>query len=88
MIAVYEKYRDKGLVVIGVPVKDKQEATEKAMRDLGIHYPQVLDPSMELAERFNITGIPHIILFAPDGSVVAAGLRSAQIDEAVGKVLK
>ena len=88
VIAVYEKYRDKGLVVIGVPVNDKQEATEKAMCDLGIHYPQVLDPSMELAERFNIVGIPYIILFAPDGSVVAEGLRGAQIDEAVGKVLK
>ena len=88
VIAVYEKYRDKGLVVIGVPVNDKQEATEKAMRDLGIHYPQVLDPSQALAERFNITGIPHIILFAPDGSIVAAGLRGSQIDEAVGKVMK
>ena len=88
VIAVYEKYRDKGLVVIGVPVNDKQEATEKAMRDLGIHYPQVLDPSQALAERFNIAGIPHIILFAPDGSIVAAGLRGAQIDEAVGKVLQ
>lgn len=88
VIAVYEKYRDKGLVVIGVPVNDKQEATEKAMRDLGIHYPQVLDLSQALAERFNIVGIPYIILFAPDGSVVAAGLRGAQIEEAVGKVLK
>ena len=88
VIAVYEKYRDKGLVVVGVPVNDKQEATEKAMRDWGIHYPQVLDPSQALAERFNIVGIPYIILFAPDGSIVAAGLRGAQIDEAVGKVLQ
>lgn len=88
VIAVYEKYRDKGLVVVGVPVNDKQEATEKAMRDLGIHYPQVLDPSQALAERFNIVGIPYIILFAPDGSIVAAGLRGAQIEEAVGKVLQ
>ena len=88
VIAVFEKYRDKGLVVIGVPVNDKQEATEKAMRDLGIHYPQVLDPSQALAERFNIVGIPYIILFAPDGSIVEEGLRGAQIEEAVRKVLQ
>ena len=87
VIAVYEKYRDKGLVVVGVPVNDKQEATEKAMRDWGIHYPQVLDPSLALTDRFNIEGIPHIILFAPDGSIVAAGLRGAQIEEEVGMVL-
>ena len=87
VVAVFEKYRDKGLVVIGVPVNDKQEATEKAMRDLGIHYPQVLDPSMTLASRFGVEGIPYIILFAPDGSIVAQGLRGARIDEEVGKVL-
>ncbi len=87
VVAVFEKYRDKGLVVIGVPVNDKQEATEMALKNLGIHYPQVLDPSQALAERFNIVGIPYIILFAPDGSIVAQGLRGAQIDEAVGKVL-
>ena len=88
VIAVFEKYRDKGLVVIGVPVNDKREATEKALKDLGIHYPQVLDPSLALAERFNIVGIPYIILFAPDGSVVAEGLRGTQIEEAVAKVLQ
>ena len=88
VIAAYEKYRDKGLVVIGVPVNDKQEATEMALKNLGIHYPQVLDPSQALAERFNIVGIPYIILFAPDGSIVAEGLRGARIEEVVGKVLR
>ena len=88
VVAVFEKYRDKGLVVIGVPVNDKQEATEMALKNLGIHYPQVLDPSLALAERFNIVGIPYIILFAPDGSIVTAGMRDAQIDAAVRKVLQ
>jgi thiol-disulfide isomerase/thioredoxin len=88
VIAVYEKYRDMGLVVIGVPVNDKQEAMEMALKNLGIHYPQVLDPSQALVEMFNIVGIPYIILFAPDGSIVAAGLRGAQIEDAVAKVLQ
>ena len=88
VVAVYEKYRDKGLVVIGVPVNDMVDATKKAMQDLGIHYPQVLDPSLRLAEQFNIIGIPHIILFNPEGNIVAEGLREAQIEAAVSKVLK
>ena len=86
MVAVYEKYRDKGLVVIGVPVNDQLDATKKALVDLGIHYPQVLDPSLRLAEQFNIIGIPHIILFDPDGNIVAENLRGAQIEEVVSKV--
>ncbi|MBQ6087610.1 MAG: AhpC/TSA family protein [Bacteroidales bacterium] len=84
---VFEKYRDKGLVVIGVPVNDKKEATVKAMKELGIHYPQVLDPSQALAGKFGITGIPHIMLFSPDGIVLEEGLRGEGIEEAVKKVL-
>ena len=87
VVAVYEKYRDKGLIVIGVPVNDKLEATKKALKDLGIHYPQVLDPSLKVAEQFGITGIPHIILFDPEGNIIAEGLRGARIEEAVSKVL-
>lgn len=88
VVAAFEKYRDKGLVVIGIPVNDKQDATIKAMKDLGIHYPQIIDPSDALADKFDITGIPHIILFAPDGSIVARGLRGPALDAALSKVLK
>ena len=88
VVAVFDKYRDKGLVVIGVPVNDKLDATEQALKDLGIHYPQVLDPKAKLAERFHVTGIPHIILFDPEGNIVAEGLRENQIEEAIKKVLK
>ena len=87
MVAVFEKYRDKGLIVIGVPVNDKLDATKKALKDLGIHYPQVLDPSLRLAEQFGFVGIPHIILFDPEGNIIAEDLRGAQIEEAVSKVL-
>lgn len=88
VVAVYEKYRDKGLVVIGVPVNDLQDATEKAMKDLGIYYPQVLDPSLRLAEQFNVVGIPYILLFDPDGNIVATDLREAEIEAAVKKAMK
>ena len=87
VIAIFEKYRDKGLVVIGIPVNDKLEATEQALMELGIHYPQVLDPKQELADRFGIQGIPHIIFFGPDGEIVSRGLRGAGIEEAVKAVL-
>lgn len=88
VVAVYEKYRDKGLVVIGVPVNDSQEAMVQALKDLGIHYPQVLDPSNTAVDKYHIDGIPHIILFDPEGNIVANDIREAQIEEAVSKVLK
>jgi len=87
VVAVFEKYRDKGLVVIGITVNDKKDASVEAMRKLGIHYPQLLDPKQELAERFDVQGIPHIILFDPDGNIVAEGLRGERIEEVVAAAL-
>jgi thiol-disulfide isomerase/thioredoxin len=87
VVAVFEKYHDKGLIVIGVPINDKQDATKKALMDLGIHYPQVLDPSQRFVEQFNIIGIPYIILFDPEGNIIAEDLRGTRIEEAVSKVL-
>lgn len=87
VIAVYEKYHNKGLVVIGVPINDKLDATEKAMKELGIHYPQIIDPSQNLAEKYDISGIPRIILFNPEGKIVADGLRGSEIEASVKRVI-
>lgn len=87
VVAAFDKYREKGLVVIGIPVNDTEEDMIKAMKDLGIYYPQVIDPSNELANKYFVTGIPRIILFDPEGNIVADDLREGQIEEAIKKVL-
>ena len=86
VVAVYNKYRDKGLVVIGIPVNDTQEETKEAMKQLGIHYPQLIDPSQSLAELFNVEGIPYIILFDKNGQILAKDIRGKQIEEAISKL--
>ena len=88
MIAVYEKYKDKGLVVLGVPVNDKLDDTKKAIRELGISYPQLLDPDMQLARQYGVKAIPHLVLLGPDGRLVDGGLRGPAIEKAIEKVLK
>ena len=88
VVAVFNKYRDKGLTVIGIPVNDEEEAMIKALKDLDIHYPQVIDASQAIADRFHVLGIPYILLFDPEGNIVADDLREAEIEEAIKKVLK
>ena len=80
VVKAYNDYKDKGLVVLGIPVQDKMDATKKAMADLGIYYPQLLDPATELAQRFDVTGIPHLFLFGPDGQIVKDGMRGEETD--------
>ena len=80
VIKAYNDYKDKGLIVLGIPVQDKQDATKEAMKQLGIHYPQLLDQGATLVEEYGVNGIPHLFLFGPDGKVLKDGMRGEGID--------
>ena len=80
VVKAYNDYKDKGLIVLGIAVGDKREATKAAMKQLGIHYPQLLDPETTLAEEYGVAGIPHLFLFGPDGKVLQDGMRGEGID--------
>ena len=85
--AVYEKYTDKGLVVLGVATDKELETVVAAMKEMDIHFPQIHDPSHELVNKYEILGYPSIFLFGPDGSIIAKNLHGDGIEEAVKKVL-
>ena len=81
-------YKEKGLVVLGVAVRDQQPNTQKAMANMGIYYPQLLDPSISLAGEFGVSAIPHLFLFDPDGKIVQQGMRGEGIDALLRTVFK
>lgn len=86
---VYEKYGDKGLVVLGVNVWDSKDACEKAISELEMPWPQICDFAGGVAtDAYGINGIPCIILFAPDGTIAARGLRGDVMKEKVAEVMK
>lgn len=84
----YKDYKKKGLIVIGVSVWDKKEDHQKAVKDLNITWPQLFVPTQEATELYGIAGIPHIILFGPDGTIIARNLRGKAIDEELQKIYK
>lgn len=84
----YKDYQKKGLIVIGVAVWDKKEDHQKAVKDLNIAWPQLFVPTQEATELYGISGIPHIILFGPDGTIIARDLRGKAIDEELQKIYK
>ena len=86
VVAAYNKYRSKGLIVLGIPVNDALNDTKAAMKELHIHYPQLLDPAQIFAERFDINGIPTIILFDPQGNIIANDIRGPEIEDALSKI--
>ena len=86
LIAVYNKYKDKGLMVLGVAAWDKPEDTKKAIEEDKIPYPQILNSQKIATDIYGIDGIPHIILFAPDGTILARGLRGKEIEDKLSDI--
>ena len=88
LIAAYNKYKDRGLQVLGVAAWDKPEDTLKAIEEEQVRYPQIINSQKIATDIYGINGIPHIILFAPDGTIVARGLRGEQIEQKLAEIFK
>jgi len=88
LIAAYNKYKDRGLMVLGVAAWDEPENTKKAIDEDKIPYPQILNSQKIAADTYGIAGIPRIILFAPDGTIVANGLRGENIEKKLAEIYK
>ena len=73
---------------MGVAVWDKVEDTQKAINELGIVWPQIINAQQIPTDLYGIQGIPHIILFAPDGTIVARDLRDEAMKKKVIEVMK
>ncbi|WP_160215065.1 TlpA disulfide reductase family protein [Porphyromonas sp. COT-239 OH1446] len=84
---VYAKYKKRGLEIVGVAVWDKMEDHLKAVADDHISWPQIFSEK-QATELYGIDGIPQIILFAPDGTVVARDLRGDAISKKLDELMK
>lgn len=80
---ILDKHKNKGLTVLGVAVWDKVEDTKKAMEELNIEWPVILDAQAIPTDLYGISGIPHIILFSPDGTIISRGKQGDDLKAAV-----
>ena len=85
---VYEQFKGDKFELVGVAVWDKREDTEKVIPELGITWPVIYDAQKIPTDIYGINGIPHIILFGPDGTILARDLRGEKIGETVAKYLQ
>lgn len=81
--AVYAQYKEHGVEVLGINVWDKIDKCNEAIVKHELPWESIVVGDASTTEAYGINGIPHLILFAPDGTIAARGLRG----EAVGKEL-
>ena len=85
--AVYEEFKGEQFDMLSVAVWDKLEDTVKAAEEENITWNQIMNAQKVPTDIYGIEGIPHIILFGPDGTIVKRNLRGEQIREAVAQAL-
>ena len=73
--------------VVSVAVSDKRDDTVAALAKLDMPWHQILDAQKIPGALYGVNAIPHLILFAPDGTILKRGLRGDQIYETVSEIL-
>ena len=87
--ALKTKYGDK-LDVLGVAVWDNPDDSRKAMEQMEITWPVIIgtEKLTEPTDLYGIKGIPHIIIFGPDGTILSRGLTGNDLANKLAEVLK
>ena len=84
---MYEEFKGDKFDMLSVAVWDKLEDTIKAAEEENITWNQIMNAQRVPTDIYGIEGIPHIILFGPDGTIVKRGLRGEEIRKAVAEAL-
>jgi cytochrome c biogenesis protein CcmG, thiol:disulfide interchange protein DsbE len=89
---VWERYKDRGVVFIGVDYVDSETEALKYLKAFRISYPNGPDVGTEISHRYRIQGIPETYFVGKDGYPVENHIGpideptlSAKIEELLGR---
>ncbi len=90
IVSVYNKYKDKGLNIVGVSLDRKAEDWTQAIAADGLEWNHISnlqyfqDP---IAKMYNINAIPAAFLLDENGVIIAKNLRGPALEEKVAELL-
>jgi thiol-disulfide isomerase/thioredoxin len=68
--AIYRKYKDRGLVVMGVTDEPRPNVNDFALHDSKTTYPLYLDPHGDAGSKYGADSIPMLFLIDKNGKIV------------------
>ena len=85
---ILQEYGPKGLQVLGVAVWDEPQNTLEAIEKHQLPWPQILNAQTVPTDLYGISGIPCIILFGPDGTIISRDKQDAELKADVARVFE
>jgi cytochrome c biogenesis protein CcmG/thiol:disulfide interchange protein DsbE len=67
---VWNKYKDKGVIFIGIDVLDEEKNAKEFLNLLGISYVNLKDPSGEVSSTYGVVGLPTTFFIDKEGRIV------------------
>ena len=70
LLAAWDRYRDRGVVLLGVLYQDSPSTAATFMRENGGDWPILQDPRGDVSLAYGVYGAPETFFIAPDGTIV------------------
>lgn len=84
---IYAAYKDRGLEIVGVAVRDKIEDTQASIEKHQIPWKVMYNAQRIPYDIYGFTGIPHLMLLGPDGTIISRGEMPVQLNERLAELL-
>jgi peroxiredoxin len=66
---VYQKYKDQGLVILAINVRQDQDTVQEFIQNLNVSYDVLLDESGEVARAYGVSGLPITFFIGRNGTL-------------------
>ena len=86
LVAAWDRFRDQGVVFLGIPFQDSTEGSRTYLREVGDEWPQLADPGSRTALAFGVYGVPETFILGPDGRVAYRHLGAISYEVLVARI--
>ncbi len=66
---VYNKYKDRGLVILAVHIGEERDSVVKFVNGIKILYPVLIDPRAGVTRQYGVTGLPITFIIDRNGII-------------------
>ena len=88
---IYEEWSGKGLVVLAINIGESPSQVEEFMESQNLSFPVLLDTGKNIAQKYNIQGIPTSFFVDKDGvvqeKIIGAFPSKAAIEKSLSKII-
>ena len=91
LLRLYNKYKDKGLAIVGVSLDTDRDAWLKTIREDNLPWTQISDlegPGRGIAKKYSIRAIPQMFILDANDKIIAMNLSGERLEEAIQKALE